>query len=140
MPSVHDCHLYGYEFDARNSTLVLRTCRPHDEPAEFTEVWFHEVWTHHLECILGHDILQGVDEAEVAGVMGEFGDLFARLECHGWPRRERADESLPEVVRRKGLRVWLLSSSYGVAGFVVAGRMVMREAGGRGRLAPEAPS
>ena len=122
MLSVHDNHLYKYEFDARTSRLVLRTRFLQSTPEEFTDVWFHEVWTHHIESVLGHDIIFDIEESEVSHELQSYGDLFARLERHGWPPLERGD-SLPSVIERQGLRIWNLHSSYGVSGFVVAKRM-----------------
>jgi len=123
VPSVHDNHLYGYEFDARSSTLVLRTCFPHATPEEFTDVWFYDVWTHHIESVLGHDILFDIEDSDVTNELDRFGDLFTRLECSGWPRLEGADDRLSDIAHRHELRVWHISSSYGISGFVVARRI-----------------
>lgn len=123
VPSVHDNHLYGYEFDARTSTLVLRTRFPHTTPEEFTDVWFYGVWTHHIESVLGHDILFDIENSDVANELERFGDLFTRLECHGWPKLEKLDDRLSDIVERHKLRIWHIASSYGISGFVVAYRI-----------------
>lgn len=81
--SVHDNNIYGYEFDARTSTLVLRTHYKDSRVAtEYTDVWFEDVWCHHLEGVLGHDILFGIDDDWGLDVMlDNFGDLFDRLKA-----------------------------------------------------------
>ncbi|WP_038158887.1 hypothetical protein [Verrucomicrobium sp. BvORR106] len=136
MPSVHDNYLYGYEFDARTSTLVLRTCYPHNTPAEFTDVWFYDVWTHHVESVLGHDIIFDIEDSGIDQEVNSFGDLFKRLKEYGWPRTEGAEDSLPDLVQRHGLKVWHIASSYGVAGFVVARSMVLASDREHSRLEP----
>ena len=117
---VHDNHLYAYEFDSRTSTLIMRTMYPHSVPPEFTDVWFTGVWCHHLECVLGHDIIFDMDGSDIQREVEMNPDLFERLKNHGWPRTERLAETIFEVIDRLQLRVWHIHSSYGLDGFVVA--------------------
>lgn len=141
MPSVHDNYLYAYAYDARTSVLVLRTVYPHTQPEEFTDVWFTGVWTHHIESVLGNDIVFDVAESDAALEQKTFRSVFDRLKNYGWPNTERAGETFADLVTRKQLRVWHLSSSYGAEGFVVAkDRMILhRESGSPGLEPPSTP-
>jgi hypothetical protein len=122
---IHDNNLYRYEFDARTSTLVLRThYQENGVVSEHTDVWFENVWCHHIEGVLGHDILFGIDDWGLDVALKNFGDLFERLKTQvGWPPVDWRKETLHEAVARLGLRVWLIHSSYGVQGFVGAREM-----------------
>ena len=117
---VHDNHLYAYEFDSRTSTLILRTAYPHSDPPEFTDVWFLDVWCHHVECILGGDIIFDIDDSDLVTERTHFESLFDRLKNQGWPPIEKIGESFDAVILRHSLRVWHISSSYGIDGFVIA--------------------
>jgi hypothetical protein len=122
---IHDNNLYRYEFDARTATLVLRThYQENDVVSEYTDVWFLDVWCHHLEGVLGDDILFGIDDWGLDVALENFGDLFDRLkEQVGWPPVDWRKESLHEAVARMNLHVWTIHSSYGLQGFVIAKEM-----------------
>lgn len=123
--SVHDNHLYKYEFDSRTSTLVLRTVF-NVEPNEFTDVWFLDVWCHHLEGVLGGDIIDRTAEWGLDYELKQFVDLFDRLKNQvGWPPVDWNKETFHEAVARRNLRVWHINSNYGVDGFVIAKEMRM---------------
>ncbi|QIF03031.1 hypothetical protein [Roseimicrobium sp. ORNL1] len=129
--SVHDNNIYSYEFDSRSRNLVLRTVFKFTEPHEFTDVWFLDVWCHHLEGVLGGDIIERIVEWGLDYELKNFGDLFDRLKNQiGWPPVDWNKETLHEAVARLNLRVWHINPSYGMEGFVIAKemRMVGREA------------
>ncbi|RBP46554.1 hypothetical protein DES53_102945 [Roseimicrobium gellanilyticum] len=123
--SVHDNELYRYEFDSRTSTLVLHTLFDALVPIEYTDVWFLGVWYHHLEEVLGKDIILDVEESSVDWTMKAFSTLFSQLQKDGWPRLDWRTETLQEAVAKLKLRVWNISSSYGLSGFVIAKEMRM---------------
>ena len=117
---VHDNHLYAYEFDSRTSTLIMRTMYPHSDPPEFTDVWFADVWCHHLECVLGGDIIFDMDGSDLQREIETNPELFERLAKHGWPQIEKLNDSIAEVIERRQLKVWHILSCYGIDGFVIA--------------------
>jgi hypothetical protein len=124
--SVHDNNIYRYEFDSRTRNLVLRTVFTVPKPNEFTDVWFLNVWCHHLEGILGGDIICDLCEWGLDYELKQYGDLFDRLKNQiGWPPVDWNKETLHETVARMNLRVWHINSSYGVDGFVIAKEMKM---------------
>ena len=117
---VHDNNLYAYEFDSRTSVLVMRTMYPHADPREYTDVWFTGVWCHHLECVLGGDIIFDMEGSDLRREMEINPGLFERLKNQGWPRIEKRGETIDELIERRQLRVWHIQSSYGLDGFVIA--------------------
>jgi hypothetical protein len=128
--SVHDNNIYSYEFDSRTRNLVLRTMFTAVEPNEFIDVWFLNVWCHHVEGILGGDIIERIAEWGLDYELKNFGDLFERLKYQvGWPPVDWNKETLPEAVARLNLRVWHINPSYGMEGFVIAKEMRMVDTG-----------
>ncbi|HRH98559.1 MAG TPA: hypothetical protein PLB55_21635 [Prosthecobacter sp.] len=93
---------------------------PHSDPVEFTDVWFTDVWCHHLECVLGGDIIFDMDGSDLRREIETNPDLFDRLKHHGWPKTEKMNESIEDVIERRQLSVWHILSSYGLDGFVIA--------------------
>ena len=122
--SVHDNIVYAYSVDCEGRRLVLHTAFRDREPHEFTDVVFHEVVAHHFEHVLPGNILFDVEEMDVAALVKQNTKLLSDSWKYGWPDVEyRGDlTALVEALRAAARHGYLIRSSYGLSGWVLAGR------------------
>jgi hypothetical protein len=130
--SVHDNHIYAFTVHCEERRLVLHTAYRDREPHEFTDVVFRDVVAHLLEHVLPGNILFGIEERDVESLVQDEADLFAESWRWGWPPVEYDGnlETLVAALRQRLVRAYLISSSYGLSGWVLAGscNRVAREA------------
>lgn len=117
----HDCS--GYRFSGTELILEL-TCPDFPQWGDLAgrrcDITFHGVLCHHLESVQQSNTIFDIVETTVALVEADYAHVFAHLKNQGWPRLEKDDASLTDLVSRNGLTVYEISSSYGMTGFVVA--------------------
>lgn len=112
--SIHDNHILSYTVDCQGRQIILCTVYPHAEPPERTNIIFLGVVAHHFERGDMVTILFDVQEVSPEQVYADYGDMFERNKDYGWPEAQRDTEAV------KG---FLISSSYGLEGFVLAQEM-----------------
>lgn len=120
--SVHDNFVSGYSVDCEGRRIVLHMVFRDREPFEYTDVVFQDVFAHRFEHVLEGNILFDVEEVDVENFVEGEGELFAKSWRYGWPSFEY-DGDLPQLVRSMraaSARVFAVSSSYGLSGWVVA--------------------
>ena len=112
--SIHDNHVLSYMVDCQERQITLCTVYPHAEPPERTDIIFSGVAAHHFERGDMVTILFAVQEVSPEQVYAEYGDLFERNKTYGWPEVQHDT---------KVVKGFLISSSYGLEGFVLAQEM-----------------
>ena len=122
--SVHDNFVYAYVVDCEARRIVLHTEFRDREPREFTDVVFHDVVAHVFEHVLPANILLDVDEVDVGALVRANGPLLEGSWRWGWPPVEyRGDlEALVAALKAKSVRAYEVQGSYGMSGWVLAGR------------------
>ena len=121
--SVHDDHLLSYEVDGVAKRIVLHTRYPYGEaPFEMTDVVFEGVLDHYFRNSTLPSVVLDVVEIEIQAILVRDEDLIN--EGHrsgGWPSfwKESVGEMLA-AVRGSGCRMFEISSSYGLDGWVAA--------------------
>src|SRR3954471_5256835 len=121
MPSVHDSLLTGYAVDGRGRSVVLHT-EPHQGggPA-FVDLVFHGVVAYHFEADCLMNIVFEVSEVPAERVVRDGATFLQRSQRTGWPRDWNPQrESAVEFLSRPGLKVFELSCSYGMTGWIAA--------------------
>ncbi len=121
--SVHDNHLVSYEVDGVAKRIVLHTEYAYgEEPFEKTDVVFEGVLDHHFRNPILPSIVFDVEEVEIQAILIRDKDLINEgHKIGGWPSfwRESGDEML-EAISKSGCKMFEISSSYGLDGWVVA--------------------
>ena len=121
--SVHDNHLVSYEVDGVAKRIVLHTEYAYgEEPFEKTDVVFEGVLDHYFRNPILPSIVFDVEEVEIQAILIRDKELIN--EGHrigGWPSfwRDSADEML-EAISNNGCKMFEISSSYGLDGWVAA--------------------
>jgi hypothetical protein len=121
--SVHDNLLVSYEVQCEARTITLRTeYRGGNRPAEFTNVIFEGVQGYRFENDAFGNVILAVEAVPVEHLLAEFGaDISESYRMAGSPGPWAADiASAPAYLRGHGVKGFMLSSSYGLSGWVLA--------------------
>ena len=124
MAALHDSLITGYSVDGEARELVLRT-KPDNGVGGHFDVRFTDVVAYHLEGDCLQNILSEILEVPGETVMRD-AEVAARNLEYGWPPSwEPGCETLPQFVARAGARVFELTCSYGMGGWVAARTMTV---------------
>jgi len=122
--SVHDNHLVAYSVFSKEKKIVFQTEFLDRIPHEFTDVVFEEVLAYDFENDLFGTIIFDVKEVDLDGLLKEYAAMFEEGWRYGWPRGwEKEKEGIEVYAERLKMRAFRLFASYGMAGWVIAGRM-----------------
>jgi hypothetical protein len=106
---------------AESGQIILHTEFREKSPIEYTDVVFEGVVAHHFECSLPSNVLFDIAETELKAGLEEYAPVIHRLKNYGWPIFDYADcQELERVLRERGMHAYLLMSSYGLTGLVLA--------------------
>ena|SRR5690349_80139 len=126
--SVHDNFVYSYSVNCQRQRIVLHTAFRDREPREFIDVVFHDVVAHHFQHVLPNNILFDIEEVEVSALIRDNASVFADSWRYAWPAVEyRGDlDALVERLKAASLQAYSINSSYGMSGWVLAGKCEYR--------------
>jgi hypothetical protein len=120
LPSLHDHYLVAYEVrcEARQIKLVAR----HPAEGSCRTVAFTGVEAYDFRNDAFGNIVFSLEEVPAERILSEFSSQIAEsYRSAGAPGPWAADlESAPQVFATKGIRGFILSSSYGLSGWVLA--------------------
>jgi len=129
--SVHDNRVISYEVDGENRRIVLHTRFGAREPFECTDLVFEGVLAYHLENDNFGNILFGVEEVSVPGLVAGNAQLFEEGSQYAWPGPwNDSPESSVQYLESRAARAFEISSSYGLSGWVVAASYRLVASGG----------
>ena len=118
MRSVHDNNIYAYCVLAQLGRIVLHT--EFLDGAEYTDVVFFGVLAHDFRGVLPGNIVFDVREVDLQELYAAHQDTFEREKPHGWPVQYADGAELVDKLKERGLRGYLVDSSYGLDGWVLA--------------------
>jgi hypothetical protein len=123
MSSIHDNLLISYEVHCENRTIVLRTeYREDNKPTEFTNVAFSGVQGYHFENDAFGNIILDLQCESVEWFIGEYGTELRELHRMSGTPGPWVENlgSAPEYMREKQIKAFVLSSSVGLSGWILA--------------------
>ncbi len=121
--SVHDNLLVSYEVQCEARRITLRTeCRVPEKPTEFTNMIFDGVQGYSFRNDAFGNIIFGVDTVPVEYLLTEFGaEITESYRLGGAPGNWAANlGSAPEYLRDHHIKGFILSSSFGLSGWILA--------------------
>ena len=124
--SVHDNLLISYEVQCEARIIILRTeYRVKNEPTEFTNVIFKDVQGYHFENDAFGNIIFGFETVPVEKFLAEYGpEISESYRAAGSPGPWAASlGTAAGHLRERGTQAFILSSSYGLDGWVLAREM-----------------
>ena len=118
-----------YSFDGLHDNRVLRYCADFEaqtlhmdtqtETGEKVSLHFTGLLAHWFENVIQDNILFGMDEITVDGFFEQYKDLLGRTIPYGFPACCGIEE-LRRHMEREHIRVFVIGSSLGMCGFVLA--------------------
>jgi hypothetical protein len=124
--SVHDNLLISYEVQCEARTITLRTeYRQSDKLTEFTNIIFGGVQGYSFRNDAFGNVILELEPVSVDALLTQFGDEMSEsYRMGGSPGPWAANLSLaPEYLREHKINGFILSSSYGLSGWVLASEM-----------------
>jgi hypothetical protein len=121
--SVHDNLLVSYEVRCEARTILLRTeNRVKNEPTEFVNVIFKDVQGYHFENDAFGNTIFGVETVTVDQFLKEYGtEISESYHMAGAPGPWAANLlTAAGYLREQGMQAFILSSSFGLSGWVLA--------------------
>ena len=122
--SIHDNLVLSYTIDCEKESITFHTVFYRDnEPHEYTDMIFLRVAGYHFEGDNFRTILFNIYPSSPEEVYTSYHELFERRKNYAWPFSYNTKEELIEKLDKKGVKGFLISSSYGMEGFVLAEEM-----------------
>ena len=121
--SIHDNHVLSYAIDCKKENITLCTVFYDNEPHEYTDIIFTKVAGYHFEGDNFQTILFAIYRASPEEIYASHSELFERRKNYAWPFNYNTKQDLMEKLDKKGVKGFLISSSYGMEGFVLAEEM-----------------
>ena len=114
--NLHDNRILRYCADFECRTLHIVTL---SETGESISVRFTGLLAHWFENVIQDNILFGMDEITVDGFFQQYKDLLGGTISYGFPACCSIEE-LRKRMEREHIRVFVIDSSLGLCGFVLA--------------------
>ena len=121
--SIHDNTVLSYTIDCEKESITFHTAFHDNEPHEYTDIIFSKVAGYHFEGDNFQTILFDIYQASPEEVYTSHSELFERRKNYAWPFSYNAKQELTEKLDKKGVKGFVISSSYGMEGFVLAQEM-----------------
>lgn len=119
--SIHDNFLLYYTVDCHEQRITLRTAYLDGDASEHTDVIFSGVAAYHFERDNFGTILFGIEETSPEQVYADYHSIFESNKNYGWPKiRYDTEAELLAALEAQAVKGFLISSSYGMDGFVLA--------------------
>jgi hypothetical protein len=132
--STHDNHLVGYDVDCERAEIRLRTefrDVPAGESIEKRDVLFRAVEAYHFHGDNLATIIFDVTEIDIEDLVRDEAGLFESRRNYCWPGPWNiSDEAVSAHFRDRGARAFVLHSSYGMGGWVIAHSMSLIDLSG----------
>ncbi len=123
LPSFHDNHLTAYEVNCETREITLRVRRPEGAEEQLSRtIVFNGVEGYHFKDDALGNIIYALQEISVDELISDYGrDIAESHRRAGAPGSWAANlASAAQVLTAKGVKGFVLSSSYGLSGWVLA--------------------
>jgi hypothetical protein len=129
--SVHDNNVYGHVvINASNHrsryTVILFTESQHRAPPEYTNVIFRNTIAHGFENIKAGNILFGITETTIDELYTTYEHTFTAMKEEAWPLPFSRKQDFVLTVQAAKARAYIIESSYGLRGWILAEQMEIR--------------
>ncbi|MCC3381767.1 hypothetical protein ACFQ5D_02490 [Paenibacillus farraposensis] len=118
MSNIHDSEIISYEVDLKNQKIIISTIQYPD--SSITELVFSDVLAHLFETHLEGSIILDVDKYELSQFINDNRELLEKQKNSCWPIDYYNIEELTEKLRREQYVYFVVSSSYGLNGWILA--------------------
>ena len=130
--SIHDNQITGYTVNCQERTIVFHTTFKDHPPEENTDVTFEGVEAYQIVGDNMHSIILSIDEVSIPQIFQDYAADFKEGIKYAWPGSWNTSPSAcQEHLEKSHCKGWLISTSYGMGGFIMARGMefVSRQTG-----------
>lgn len=125
--SIHDNIVTSYSVSCENREIVLHTEFRDQEPNERTDIVFLDVEAYYIFGDNMQSILFDVNERALSEILKTFSSEFESGTKYCWPGYwNKSTQSCLEHFRKEECKGWIISSSYGMNGFIIAKNMKLK--------------
>lgn len=122
---MHDDYIVSYFVDIDNKSIQIITCN--DEKTVKHRVTFSGVLTHSFNCILEYNILFDITDSKVELFLNDNSRQLEEMKNYCWPINYAKSEELADYLKQKKYRYYIINSSLGMCGWVLAKRFKIDE-------------
>lgn len=116
MNSLHDYEILNYNINFKNSLLTIDVTN--DESNK--RIDFVGAIAHQFSDEIPYSIILDLDELDIKYFFSSNKDLLEEKKNSGWPLMYSSVEELEKMLQESDIRYYVLYSSYGMTGWVLA--------------------
>jgi hypothetical protein len=124
MNYIHDYEIDGYSVDFKESKIVMEVSLE----SQKKQIIFSGVFTYKFEEEMPYSCISDLEEMPMVSFFKENKDLLAQNKKYAWPVRYNTLEDLNDKIKQANVRYFVLDSSYGLNGWVLAEKVEIVEA------------
>ena len=127
MRSIHDNNIYSIEIRCEENIIILHTNFLEEDASEHTDVIFSGVMGHRFENVLEGNLIIDIEEWEPEKFYIAFETALQTYCRYGFPLIFSNSEGFCIAMLQKKLKAFVIDSSYGLFGWVIANNMILQE-------------
>lgn len=120
MSQVHDNEILSYEVNYEAEQIIMHTRYDSRQLLEHTDIVFSGVLCHWFEGELPGSIILDINANGIPSFIKENTELLNKQKNYGWPKMYDTLEELESTLTAEQYQYFVISSSYGLNGWVVA--------------------
>ncbi len=120
MSRIHDNEIISYEVDFENRKIIMHTRYNGSDLIENIDIVFSDVLVHMFENQLEGSIIFSIEKQEIFQFIKDNSDLLKKQKNYCWPMCYDTIEELEERLFKEQYSYYVISSSYGLSGWIIA--------------------
>ena len=120
MHSVHDNEIISYSVNLKAGEIAMKTLRKEDKLTVEYLLIFNGVLAHYFENEINGSIIFDVEESDINTFLKDNKRLLTVRKAQCWPIYYDNLEELINKLRKRKYSYYIISSSYGLSGWVLA--------------------
>lgn len=122
---IHDYEVISYEINLKNEKIKLITQLPGTKNQAYLK--FDGVLAHYFENELSGSIILDVVEETLINFLSYNKNLLDERKNQAWPMYYKEISQLEEKLKSENLKYYIIGSSYGLGGWVLAKNMIIED-------------
>lgn len=120
MINIHDNEIVSYKVDLKNQKIIIYTEDNYLKLIKSIDIIFSDVLVHFFENQLNGSVIFDIEEYHINQFVNENSELLKKQKKYGWPIDYNTIEELIEKLLKGKYCYYVISSSYGLSGWVLA--------------------
>jgi hypothetical protein len=117
---VHDNEIVSYKVDLKNHKIIVHTQYQESALVKDIDIIFHDVLVHLFQNELSGSIIFDIEKYEIGQFLKNNSELLKKKKNYCWPMDYDTEKELTERLLKDQYSYYVISSSYGLNGWVLA--------------------